>query len=1256
MKKIKLILAGLFALLTIILLSPQTIQASAEEINSLVTIGSNTQYANQTFNLNSNTCFFITDNSIATFDSCTFLSNECETIFHIEKGSQLILNNCVFNDCNYETAITNYGQIFLTNTTFNSSGTTINNLSIVPNSINIYSGRIPNITINAGYISVFENTIINGTIKLYIPSYYESKLLVKGIGDNVFANKLINKFSLKTKIDEFYIDYVGDKCSESIYDVNNNIFETIEQGDLILTSCTLVLNNNTFFTGKYCTANNFLLHKLQNEDYTLYYSNSRGGLNNYYCNNDHDQASRVVENYMSVINVTANSHIKNNTTPYSTITTTFLAKSNHAFFIDKPLGYVVENVEILINGVSNTDVLSVEEYFANNYYMRPIIIYKSKDFFSEDITINFILKESKQKSYIDITKPDDVEVNIPNNLYTGEIATFELTCPENVKVTKISFNNEEVAFNKTQNGYTFDVEIKDANTLIITTQLLPIEVIVTPGNFEFTYGDTINLEETITVEKTEENILVRYTYSNTSAGTHLITGATCTNTNYIIKLASGEFYYKINPLIVNLNPSSFEFTYEDEIIMSEEIYISKTKEYVTVNYSPSSINAGTHSYSDIYCTNSNYTLNITNNNSTYKINKKEVDLSKIKTKTYTTEYTKQLSLTNDMFIDTENLPSYVKLEIMQNSFTPKIGEQEINISVKIINSNYKFADDSSGIITCTLILTPPSVDISNFYFPNNYSITYDGNEHKLTLLSYTQELPNVNILYTYYLIKNEFKTKVTSVIHAGKYYVEARFTHIDTQDEIDTVLSTTYYIMPKYIDVLTLIENYQNYKYVYDGEYKYVNFDETILPDNIHVKSIENNIGYKNAGKHNIRINIETSQNYTTIDHFDISLEISPKEITVKLKQNKITYTGNEIQLEAIAIGTVNKDRVNIILGYSPKVKIGKYNCNVEDIDNINYYTNTTTLSYEIVPRQTILDVNFNSILATYDGNKHIPALEGVVPEHISYQISNNDCINVGKYSLTCTFTSLDETYESPEPLTATVTITEREILAIFIEPEDMLANGENKYIQVYFSGTVKNELPRYTETYSGSTKVAGVYSYEITLLDNNYILANSNVYEFIVYANKFSYKNNSLNFVIEGKLDPSTKLTITKNENITKIINLLDNKNIESCSSYYLNISDFTTDNTHISFVLDNLTKDVRYFKVYTYSSGQLKEVNFLVHENRISFNLNCGETIVFVQNQNNVYHNQITINIIIILSILCVLCSVIFALVTRAKNKLKV
>lgn len=1191
MKKIKIVL-GLLALSLIIAMTPKSdeIEVYASVNGSATTITTDTTInANITLGMNGVDGYVVESGATLTVSGVTISGSGSESvddIFHVKNGGKLILDDVRFSNITANCGIRNEGVVDLTKAELwgNISTAIILNSqyddTLEAHPLNVYSGYIPSVKIESGYMSVYENTTLLNTTRI-ITDVYDGQLVVKGCGPNVFANKLLDKFTLTTSDPEFFLDYVGDGCVATDGDV------ALSAGDIICTTYTLTAKDSELgtinYAGNNCTGNRFLTEYYDSYGYfPLFscYNPNNMCMNNYYCNTS-ATVYRPSETAGAVC-LKVNYQDVDGNQVFEPVEYCYPEGSNWAIFIDIPTGYKIERMNL-----DNNIVKLSNELYANNCYIRPIIEYVDTSYNNwPEVTLTVTYSALSTEASLSVTKENYVNLTHDEKLTIGDSHTFTIAKSENYKIIDIKFNDviiEKEDLIDNGDSYSFTIEkLLENNTLVINSIELPYEIVVTPDLFEFEYGEDVVLIQEFTVEETGETITITFNSNeNKNVGTYQITEGVSSSTDYIVTLAEGDYYYTINQKVVSIN---------DAII-------------------------------------------------------KDCELT----------YTQDLVITKDLFIDAELFPDYFSATLVSNDDL-RVGEQEVQIRIDIVNGNYVLDNVSNNIVYATLKINPQSVDTSNYNLINLNS-TYDGDAKLPTIENLDSNIVMPN--FTFYKVgENDLKTEVQNMINAGQYLVRVTLSskspfYMLTNSELECV----YNIEKASIDLSNYIASVRSTTIIYDGNKHYIDYKSSLLPNGVYVVSVDNNIGHCDANTYNIDINLGfDKENYVCEDVVDAELVILPKQVDVTLINSSFVYAGNAPQLQAIVDegDIVNGDVVGVELSVVTGVNVGDYSVEIIGLTNPNYCTAQSVLSYSITKAQVDLgNVVFEDIEVVYDGQRHVPALSGTLPLGITHKIdSAPECTNVGVYNVKCSFTSSNNNYNAPNDIYAKVKITPKSIFLVFNEPENVFANGEKKTISVDFLEVVDGDDVDYTITYSGECILAGDYTCTINLGSNsNYKIVGANTYSFSIFNQTTTYVSDNINLTLEGKFKADHEVNVKDTSSNLDIVNVMAGRDFESYLSYKLNYQNYSNEPVQISIKSTGIFGS-KNLSIYRVVNGVLEEIDYTINNGLITFEIQGVEELLFVDNGSD---NLLMVLIIIGVSVVVLLTTtlVIVLKIKRGRNR---
>jgi hypothetical protein len=543
----------------------------------------------------------------------------------------------------------------------------------------------------------------------------------------------------------------------------------------------------------------------------------------------------------------------------------------------------------------------------------------------------------------------------------------------------------------------------------------------------------------------------------------------------------------------------------------------------------------------------------------------------------------------------------------------------------------------------------------NTFVLNDTTSEYTGS--KIEVLASGYDATAVEVRSIYYL-PGDLTTPVEP-INVGTYTVKLDVTAKSSVYIVVGSKTATLTITAKNIDLSAYITAIELTEFTYDGESKYIDLKEDLLPDNITL-SVDSNEEPSAAGIYYYTVFFDpVSNNYTCIDSCRVSLVINAKIVIISLATTVFNYTGNIPNLVVNISGVIGSDVVTAGFETVPVSTVGTHKIMVLRLSNTNYaLENPVELEYTINSIAVDMSsVEFNNITTTYDGLQHKPVLTGTLPLGISYNISTTDnCTSAGVHNVKCTFVSNNEGIIAPAPMFATVTIAQKEIIVVYTEPTNMVANGVKKSMIIEFIGLIEGETVNYETIYSAEPILAGEYTCKVKLVDEtNYVLKSDAPYRFIVFMSSINYNEDGLNLNVKGKFSSKENLTISKVNTKVEIVNLVSNLEVKDYLAINMSCVNYQDEPMTVTIDVRDITEELKYLKVYRVKDNKLESVDYTGTGSIITFVSNCNEEIIFVEEYSFVYIHRVEINIIVICAISClILTAVICVLSNKSKKKI--
>ncbi len=1201
MKKLLLIFLGcVMGLLTIMGVYGYTVLAE-ESLSATTNILVDTSYSNKDFVIDSTT------NSSIVFhvSAGTFVLKDCnissegdgliDTVFKVESGAKLILDGVVFSDIQYSKCISNLGTIEIKNTTFIESSTSIINDSAETNSITLYSGNLENVALNEGYLSVKESTVLdeNNTINISLPTnrMVDGELIVKGVGDNVFASKYIDVFQYKYKNstsldDDYFLDYIGDfdPSTTTVYDASGLV--SLQPGDIVFTTSTLAftdrnLESEVYYSPLNCTGANFL-----KTCETLYRSSALSRtMNNYSANlNSAIFISKNTENYRITLDIVALDSADIDSIIYSK-SVSFLTGSNHAIFVDIPSGYDYNgSVEFLINGeVTNILGLSANLY-ANEYYFRPIVEYLGDENYSSyNITVKFIFDKEKEYASVSLADNNDsIELVLPESMEVGNEYTFDITCASDEKIVGVTFNGDEVTLTQNTNGYSFNAIVLKNNVVDVVIKYI-VKLTPSPTTTSFEYGNTILLEEDYFVEKTNESIHIEYECNaNTNVGSYIIDSVkSCDKDNYILEIV-GETTYFITEKVVDVNSfetKKFVTVYDENMEIGVEDFL--------VNILPSYITATIENVNQEYVC-GEQTLYIkfalTSSNYLFKDN--------VNTLAVVLEIQPQeIIVTNCIFIGNKEMVYGNNINFVLSGYDTTIInveykfylESDRNIEVvpsnvgqyiiKAILSSKTDLYNVSGTFEDSFEIVPKNIDLTEYISSINMTTyTYDGLEKYIDLKE--TSLPAEVIIS---MVDSSVK-----YVHAGIYYYNVNF---ETTSNNYSCQETTRVALKINPIVVTLSLATNNFNYTGKAPNLVINILGVLPSDESSVSAILGGTVVGDVGSHKVTVVGLSSTDYILEDEMELDYTISSISVDmsgVEFNNVNVIYDGDSHR--PVLTGTLPLGISYVIDTNFPCINAGNY----------------------------IVSCSFTS------------SDPGIIAPETMYA------------SVTIARRVITPVYSEPSNMIANGVKKN-----IMVELLGVVDGEEVSYEMIY------SEDPMLAGSYTCRVRLEDS--------ETNYELINAQVYSFIIYRSSIVYNDNGLNMSVSGgKFASDEALTVNKITSQVSIVNLMANMNVKNYTAYDFTCLNHTNDLLVVDIDTRNLVEDIRYLRAYIVVDGKLEKIDYTISGNTISFRINGNEDIVFVEEYSYEYTHRTTIATIITLASFVIIYVVIIGIIFgKSKRK---
>ena len=570
---------------------------------------------------------------------------------------------------------------------------------------------------------------------------------------------------------------------------------------------------------------------------------------------------------------------------------------------------------------------------------------------------------------------DEVEVVI-----TGDSAVKAGTYTYTAVVTagdnynELSLNAEIVINKATIEGfsvedatYTYDNEEKTLAVVGSTTQ----------------YGDEVTI--------------VNGSVAGTNAGTYTLS-AIVSSTNYFdltleatltiekadiegITLVGGTYTYDKEEKVVTLSKETTQYGDEVEVVITGD----------------SAVNAGTYTYTAVVTAGDNY--NELSLNAEIIINKATIDGFSVEDATYT--YDKE---EKSLAVVGSTTTQYGDEVTIANGSVAGTDAGNYTLSATVSSANYED-------LTLEATLTIEKADIEGITLVGG-TYTYDKEEKIVTLSKETTQYGDgVEVVIT-----------GDSAVNAGTYTYTAVVTAGDNYNELS--LSADVIIEKKNISVIGFTDGNTTYgigdtiSYTYSK--KEITFsavygeDDVIVGDE--VSFVVSGNSAINAGKNTLKVTLEENENYN-MSPVTKAWSIAPKTLEVEwIGDAKVSYNGEAHEVEAILVGVIEGDVVELTTSGSSNVNAGSYTAKAISLSNNNYTISVSEYKYEI-EKATIKGISLVGLSTTYTGEQFSLAISDKETQFgdavsVSYKYVYGDIVategvtEAGDYEVTATVTA----------------------------------------------------------------------------------------------------------------------------------------------------------------------------------------------------------------------------------------------------------
>ncbi len=331
----------------------------------------------------------------------------------------------------------------------------------------------------------------------------------------------------------------------------------------------------------------------------------------------------------------------------------------------------------------------------------------------------------------------------------------------------------------------------------------------------------------------------------------------------------------------------------------------------------------------------------------------------------------------------------------------------------------------------------------------------------------------------------QLNTEVTNTTPAGKYAITGTWTN---ENYNVTFVDGVYSITSKTIteeDIKELGIEFNGATFIYDGTEKSLSVNN--LPEEFNI-SYENN-GKVDAGEYEVKAIITGNENYNGEITLTATMTISPKEIRLTwIDRGPFIYNGEKQVFKPQPVEGVE---ITVDVEGGNGIDVGKYTA-VASTTNKNYTLTNNRQEYEIIAKTITeedikeLGIEFNDETFVYDGTEKSLSVNNL-PEGFNVSYENNDKVDVGEYEVKAIITG-NENYNGEITLTATMTISPKEIRLTWIDRGPFIYNGEK---QVFKPQPVEG-VEITVDVEGGNGIDVGKYTAVASTTNKNYTLTNN--------------------------------------------------------------------------------------------------------------------------------------------------------------------
>ena len=263
------------------------------------------------------------------------------------------------------------------------------------------------------------------------------------------------------------------------------------------------------------------------------------------------------------------------------------------------------------------------------------------------------------------------------------------------------------------------------------------------------------------------------------------------------------------------------------------------------------------------------------------------------------------------------------------------------------------------------------------------------------------------------------------------------------------------------------------------------------------------------VGVHTITIKFDAGENYNKIPSKEVDVEITKRQASINWTILEVPYTGSETYPGYELSNIISGDVCEVVFD-AGGIEVGEHNINVLRLTNNNYELDDEySVAYKIIKLDYDMSgIKFENAELEYNGLEQKPAITGTLPQGVSVSYSAGVTnVSDGTKTVTATFTSTDDNYNVPKPMTATITILPK-VLNVSWTNTIVDYDGKKHSPTAILSGFVGTETATATITDYGIN--AGEYPCGIASISNKNYTATSTT---TLIINKIDYDMSDVKF-----------------------------------------------------------------------------------------------------------------------------------------------